>query len=164
MEKEMQQEPAGFAWFPTYTKAVQQLPDQVARMQLVYAFYQYSEFGTEPKFIDHHTENGIKYVSEHCPLFAVQAIFEANRVNLDNSRMHHENGMKGKAYGKLGGRPRKGETAAEAKVRRMAEAQEASDAYEPEQVPDDGYDYSPEPLNHDAYGYADLDVDISRDL
>lgn len=154
---------AGFAWFPTYTKAVQQLPDQLSRMQLVYAFYQYGEFGTEPRFITHHTDdNGMAYVSPLCPLFAVQAIFEANRVNLDNSRTCHEEGMKGKAYGKLGGRPRKGETAEEAKARRM---REAAEAYEPTQVPDDGYDYSAEPAFIPPQPcFADLDVDISRDL
>lgn len=155
----MEKDTSGFTWFPTYTAAVQQLPDRLSKMQLVYAFFQYGEFGIEPEFIEHHVENGMSYISKLCPLFAAKAVFEANRVNLDNSRARHINGAKGAEHGKKGGRPRKGETAEEAYIRRQAEA--AIDAYEPQQVPDDWYDYTEE-FNPDIY--CDLDVDIAEDL
>lgn len=185
---------AGWDWHGTYTAAVEQLPDRLSKMQLVFAFWQFAEYGVEPEFIVHHVDGGMEYASPKCPKFALQAIFEANRVNLLNSVKAHINGKKGAEHGDRGGRPRDGETKDDAYIRRNgidafvtartregisqedidaavaradAKAKDPTDPYD--------FEYEPTQVPDECWDYTEeeryvppfpsaLDIDISQDL
>lgn len=97
-----------FAWYQSYTTAIRQLKSIKDKYQMLSALMDYGTDGIEPHFVD----------TDTCPAFALQAIFEACRVNLDNSRKSYKNGYKGAEHGKKGGAPKNGETAEEAYERR----------------------------------------------
>lgn len=103
-EKEARQ----FVWFASFTNAIEQLPNKTDKALMALAIYQYGALGIEPTFI----------ATKTCPEFVFRSIFEATRINIDNSVKNYENGKKGKEAGSKGGRPRKGETKEEAYARR----------------------------------------------
>lgn len=123
-----------FAWYESYSEAIGQLPSIKDKYQMMLAITEYGTYGKEPRFID----------TDTCPAFAMQAIFEACRVNLDNSRTNYKKGYQGASAGIKGGRPRKGETAEEAYARRNGTPKTS----EPDQAP--APESAPEMENVDA--------------
>lgn len=117
-------EAKNFTWFQSYTNAIEKIDDIVARSMLAMAIVEYGSLGIEPKFVD----------TKKTPSFVLEAVFEACRPNIDKSIKHYDNGMKGKEYGKKGGRPKKGETKEEAYIRRNGEL------IEPANLPYSGLD------------------------
>lgn len=147
-----------FTWYTSYTKALEDMNPHDAYI-LFMAIVKYGTYGVEPIFYKDLPREKEEKLYASMPKIAFRAIFEAMRVNLDNSVKSYKNGYRGADGGSKGGRPRKGETAEEAYARRMAEA---ADAYVPTQVPDDGYDYISE--NYIPPFPSALDIDISQDL
>ena len=100
-----------FVWFPSFTNAIEQLPNEIDKALMALAIFEYGALGKEPKFIKTKT----------CPDFVFSSIFEACRVVIDKSVEHYENGKKGGKSGYLGGRPKNGETKEEYKQRKAKE-------------------------------------------
>lgn len=114
-----QQEVNQFTWFPTYTKAIEKLPDEASRAYMCMAIMEYASLGKEPNFED------ARKLRARVEQFVFESVFEAIRINIDNSVKHYTNGMKGKSGGSKGGRPKNGETKEQAYERRNKEAAEA---------------------------------------
>lgn len=117
-----------FAWYESYTRAIDELPNMQDKAVLALALIEYGTYGKEPMFFKEQSAEVEEKLYRTCPKFAFKSIFETCRVNLDNSRASYEKGYRGASAGKKGGRPRKGETAAEAAARRQEEAQAAQEA------------------------------------
>ena len=148
-----------FTWYTSYTKALEDMNPHDAYI-LFMAIIKYGTYGMEPIFFKDLPKEKEEKLYATMPKIAFRSIFEAMRVNLDNSIKSYHDGYKGAGAGAKGGRPRKGETAAEAKARRAAEA---SEVYVPTQVPDECWDYIEDKRDIPPIP-SGLDIDISQDL
>lgn len=100
---------ANFSWYETYSNVLEAIPNKTARALLALAIIEYGAYGREPQFTDVPLKDGV------FPGVALQAIFEANRVNIDNSVVSHY-------VSHLGGRKSKAERAEENKNKQNEEA------------------------------------------
>lgn len=112
--------PANFTWYETYTNVLDAIPAK-PRAVMALAIIEYGAHGKEPNFPEYvQMSDGTKF-----PGVALQGMFEAIRINIENSVVNHYTSH-------LGGRKSKAERAEEAK------AKKASRGFE--QVPNDPLD------------------------
>lgn len=114
-EKTAKKDTQQFYWYDSYTRAMEQLPSATDRAMFAYALVMYGAYSEEIEFVDTKT----------CPAFAFQAIFEACRINLENSQASRKQRS---AAGKASGEARR----AKAEARRAAEAEADAELASPE--------------------------------